>query len=74
MILLEIKQFFRDKPSANLMELSMHFKQSPEAMRMMLSHWLRKGKLQLMPKPEGCGTRCVSCKKEYAETYQWVAA
>lgn len=71
MILLAVKQYFQGKPTANLMELSYHFKKSPQMMRFVLQHWIRKGCLKVLPKPQQCGTRCTSCQPENAETYIW---
>ena len=72
MILLEVRNFFNAKPSANLMELSYHFQKTPDTMRFILEHWIRKGRLRITAKPAGCGTKCLSCKEEYAETYIWI--
>ncbi|MCH9770450.1 MAG: FeoC-like transcriptional regulator [Gammaproteobacteria bacterium] len=70
-MLLDIKNFFQAKPVANLMELSRHFKQPPDNMRIMLEHWQRKGRLQLVPKPGACGTSCINCEDQFAEIYRW---
>lgn len=71
-MLLAIKDYLSVRKTASLQELSLHFCKHPEMMRDMMSHWVRKGKVCCLQKPPGCGTRCVQCKPEFAEEYQWV--
>lgn len=71
MILIEIKKYLSDKKTANLQELAFHFNQPPETMRQMVAHWVRKGKVMVLPKPLSCGTGCTQCKPEWAEEYCW---
>ncbi len=71
MILLEIKRYLKDKQFVNLQELSLHFQRDPEIMREMLGHWLRKGVICKAPNPAGCGLKCVKCKPEFSEVYQF---
>jgi putative ferrous iron transport protein C len=70
MILLDIKNYFYDKPSVNLKDLSLHFQRDPETMRDMLSHWIRKGIIKRIESPTSCGTSCFQCQPAIAEVYQ----
>src|SRR3989338_6563331 len=70
-ILIDIKKYLREKQTATLQELAWHFKRDPEMMRQLLSHWIQKGVIVRAKTPAGCGTRCVQCKPEYAEVYQF---
>ena len=70
-MLLAIKHYLVERKTANLQELAAHFHQSPEVMRDMMAHWIRKGKVTCF-KPAGCGTRCQQCLPKFAETYLWV--
>ena len=71
-MLLEIKHYLISKKTANLQELSLHFKQQPDTMRCLLAHWIRKGKVCEIAKPAGCGSKCQLCKPLVAQVYQLV--
>lgn len=76
-MLIEIRDYLKQQKVCTLAELSRKFRTSPEAMRGMLSHWLRKGQLEC-EKP-GCGLSCspskvkgcVSCDPAELEIYRW---
>ncbi len=70
-MLIAIKEYLIKHRFANLQEISKQFHQSPENMRCMLNHWIRKGKVQCLGKPDGCGTKCHSCNPQHAEVYFW---
>ncbi|AAO91259.1 FeoC-like transcriptional regulator [Coxiella burnetii] len=71
-MLLSIKAFLKERQSANLQELSLHFCKQPETMRCLLAHWIRKGKIRCQEKPAGCGTKCQRCQPQFVEIYRWV--
>lgn len=71
-MLIAIKHYLSHKRTVNLKELSLHFKKQPDMMRLLLQHWIRKGKVKRAPNPVGCGTRCQSCLPGIAEVYEWV--
>ncbi|MBW5802858.1 hypothetical protein FIV31_05480 [Coxiella endosymbiont of Ornithodoros amblus] len=71
-MLLSIKAFLKERQSANLQELSLHFCKQPEAMRGLLAHWIRKGKIRCQKKPTDCGTKCQLCQPQFVEFYRWV--
>lgn len=72
-MLLEIKKFMEEKYVANLEQIAAHIHQNPDTTRQLLRHWIQKGKLEKLPSPPGCGTRCQQCKPKFAEVYKWVA-
>jgi len=71
MILLDIKQYLAEHKAANLQQLACQFKQTPEVMRDMLQHWIRKGKVRMTPKPNVCGSLCNQCQPAVTEIYCW---
>ncbi|OGT54448.1 MAG: hypothetical protein A3F17_07600 [Gammaproteobacteria bacterium RIFCSPHIGHO2_12_FULL_41_15] len=71
-MLLAIKNYLMTKKTASLQELSCHFQKSPDMMRDLLGHWVRKGCVRQPYKPEGCGTRCHGCPAAEVELYQWM--
>lgn len=71
MILLDVKDYIKQRQSVNLQDLSLHFQRDPDTMREMLNHWIRKGVVRRGEKPAGCGVKCHSCKPSTAEIYCW---
>jgi len=69
MILLEVKDYIKQKQWVNLQDLSLHFQRDPDTMRDILGHWLRKGVVRRAPQPTGCGVKCGQCKPTIAEVY-----
>jgi putative ferrous iron transport protein C len=72
-MLLELRDYMIQKRSANLQEIAWHFKQTPETVRCLLAHWIRKGKVCQSERPPNCGTKCQLCKPANAEIYRWQA-
>ncbi|WP_263078933.1 FeoC-like transcriptional regulator [Endozoicomonas sp. Mp262] len=68
-MLIAIRDYISHRGACSLAEISMHFKTSPDAMRGMLSHWVRKG--IITTENSGCGKGCVSCSPEQLELYRW---
>lgn len=73
MILIDVREYLKEKSTCNLQELSLHFHRDPAVMRDILSHWIRKGVIALGEKPVGCGIKCVQCKPSVAQVYHYVA-
>lgn len=69
MILLEVRDYIKEKKWVNLRDLSHHFKRDPGMMRDLLEHWIRKGVIRRAPQPEGCGVSCGQCQPSIAEVY-----
>ncbi len=71
-MLIAIRDYISSQGVCSLAEISSYFKTSPDAMRGMLSHWVRKGKL--VKESSGCNKGCVSCSPEQLELYRWQGA
>ncbi len=71
MSLLAIKQYFLQVKVANLASICEYFKLSPELLRDMLGHWIRKGKIRRFNKTAACGKQCVKCDPGMIEIYEW---
>ena len=71
-MLIALRDYLSSQGVATLAELSLRFDVSPDAMRGMLSHWMRKGCLVL--EQSGCNKGCVSCSQEQLEMYRWHGA
>lgn len=72
MILIDVKNYLKQKSACNLQELSLYFQCEPEVMRHMLSHWVKKGVVVPQEKSESCGIKCVQCRPEVAQVYQYL--
>ncbi|MGI9276970.1 MAG: FeoC-like transcriptional regulator [Endozoicomonas sp.] len=68
-MLIEVKSYVSGRGACTLAELSTHFDVSPDALRGMLDHWIRKGKM--VCEQSGCSKGCMSCTLEQLETYRW---
>ena len=68
-MLIEIRELLRSRGICSLSELCQHFNSSPEAMRGMLAHWQRKGKV--VKEHSGCNKGCASCSPDQLEVYRW---
>lgn len=73
MILTELKIYLQEKKRVTLIDIALHFSTSPEAMRGMLEHWIRKEKLRLLPIDSVCSDRsCCKCNPMSLEIYEWI--
>ncbi|WP_299726536.1 FeoC-like transcriptional regulator [uncultured Endozoicomonas sp.] len=72
-MLIAIRDYLKEQKVCSLADLSVKFKTTPEAMRGMLSHWLRKGQV-ICESPQcftACKKGCVSCDPAELEIYRW---
>ncbi|MDP0588872.1 MAG: FeoC-like transcriptional regulator [Candidatus Endonucleobacter bathymodioli] len=68
-MLVGVRDYISERGSCSLADISSYFKMSPDAMRGVLSHWIRKGKIK--KEFSGCSSGCVSCAPEILELYYW---
>ncbi|QNT69104.1 FeoC-like transcriptional regulator [Defluviicoccus vanus] len=71
MILSELKTYLVERRRADLLDMSNRFDADADALRGMLDHWIRKGRVRRLPQPESCGGGC-SCSRRKPEVYEWV--
>ena len=69
-MLIEVKSYVSGRGACTLAELSTHFDTSPDALRGMLAHWVRKGKI--VRENSGCSKGCMNCTPEQLEVYRWI--
>ncbi len=72
MILSELKQYIQINKRVSLRDLVMHFDVEADAIRGMLSKWIRKGKIQRIATHSECGTSCCKCDPTLTELYEWL--
>ncbi len=76
-LLIDIRSYVQERGSASLLDLSNRFQASPDALRGMLEHWVRKGVIRRMDFSANCGgcstdSGCGDCGTQAAfETYEW---
>ena len=69
-MLTDLKSFLADRHAASLTEMAHRFAMEPDALRPMLDHWIRKGRVR-----RSGGSRCqgcVGCAAADVEIYEWV--
>jgi putative ferrous iron transport protein C len=73
-MLMELKNHLQEHGAMSMMDLTNHFRTEPDALRGMLDHWIRKGKVKrhdiAVQCPHG-GSSC-SCAGTCFELYEWV--
>lgn len=72
MNLLELKSYLMKVKITSLRSLSSYFNCDSDLLRVMLAHWVRKGKVRCCKKKPECGTRCQQCDPLLTEIYEWV--
>ncbi len=72
MILMEVRDYLRDRRNVTLDDVATRFDLSAEVARSMVDRWVRKGRVVcLTPTPAQCAM-CDSCRTECLEVYRWV--
>ncbi len=73
MILSDIKRYLIERHHATLNDIALHFDSEPDAVRGMLDHWIRKGKVVKHMAGAACGSACNKCDDAATEVFEWVA-
>ncbi|RLJ18761.1 sugar metabolism transcriptional regulator [bacterium endosymbiont of Escarpia laminata] len=71
MILADIKRYLMARKQASLADIAMHFDADPDAVRGMLEHWIRKGRVEKHSVYASCGSSCDKCDPATTEVYSW---
>jgi hypothetical protein len=72
MILSDIKRYLVRHQQATLADIALHCDAPPEAVRGMLEHWMRKGKVARIRPGSACGASCTRCDPASVEIYHWI--
>lgn len=73
MILSELKSYLVMRKRAPIQDLVSHFDSSPDAIRGMLAHFVRKGQVRQLEVDGMCGG-CQKCDAYNLEIYEWTGA
>ena len=71
MILSEVRDYLQERGQVSLQDLALHFDSDPEALRGMLEHWIRKGRVSRRKAAASCGSSCTQCDPASVELYVW---
>jgi Mn-dependent DtxR family transcriptional regulator len=71
MILTELKSYLIEKKRAPLMDIALHFDVTPNAVKGMLEHWIRKNKVRRL-EGKACNKGCCKAASVHLEIYEWV--
>jgi len=69
----EVKRYLSERKTAPLNDIALHFDSNPDAIRGILDHWIRKGKVKKLD-GQSCGGDCCGgdCGEHaHKEIYQW---
>jgi putative ferrous iron transport protein C len=69
----EVKRYLTERRIAPLHDIALHFDMDPDAVRGMLGHWVRKGRVRIH-QDDGCQNGCCGGCGEHAvkEVYEWL--
>lgn len=62
-ILLDLKAYIERHNQVSLRDLALHFHLEPDALRFMLDHWIRKGRVKRLDFTPDCGCGCGTKRK-----------
>lgn len=69
-MLIAVKNYMTRQGVTSLQQLALHFQVEPDAMRGMLEHWIRKGRVR---RQAACHrSACSGCDPAVTECYWWV--
>lgn len=71
MILSQLRDYLKERGQASLQDLALHFDADSGAVRGMLEHWIRKGKVTRRSAAATCGSSCTQCDPAAVEIYRW---
>ena len=71
-MLLDIKAYFQLHTKVSMHALTQHFQVSPEVMSDMMKIWIGKGNVRKCSKEPRCGVKCLQCRPETIEWFEWV--
>ena len=74
MILSDIKAYLAARGQATLADIARHFDADPDAVRGMLDHWIRKGRITKQRIEDVCGLHCGGCEAAAVEIYVWLGS
>ena len=72
MILSDLRDYLKQRPSVALVDLVNHFNCDADALRGMMQRWFNKGNLRKLSNDKACGTTCCKCDPNLTEIYQWI--
>jgi hypothetical protein len=70
-ILTDIRRYLEQRGQASLGDIARHLEADPEAVRGMLEHWMRRGRVRRHLAGTACGG-CSQCEGDKLEIYEWV--
>ncbi len=71
MILSDLRTYLRERGQSSLQDIALHFDTDPDALRGMLDHWIRKGKVSRMTNASCASGGCTQCDPAAVEIYAW---
>ncbi len=64
-----IRRYMEERPTATLADVAAHVGADTDAVRGMIDHWIRKGRIGVVPLERGA---CTQCDPATIETYRWL--
>ncbi len=71
MILTQLRDYLKNHGQAPLQDMALTFQIDQEALKPMLEHWIKKGKVEKLPEGTAC-QGCSKCTPQSVEIYRWI--
>ncbi len=69
----EVKRYLSERKIAPLNDIALHFDMQPDAVRGLLEHWIRKGKVRRFADNSCEDNCCGGCSENgHKEVYEWL--
>jgi putative ferrous iron transport protein C len=68
-MLIELRNYVVERGRVSMRDLVWRFEKEPDAIRQMLEHWIRKGRIEREVACPPCGTGCCACDSTLREFY-----
>ncbi len=73
MILIELRNYLKQRVSVSMTELSMHFKKQACDLEPLLQYWIERGRIESVELNCGGGS-CKGCPMRCAKAYRYVSS
>jgi hypothetical protein len=70
-ILTDLRRYLQQRGQASLTDIAYHLDAEPDAIKGMLEHWIRKGRVRRHEAGAAC-SGCSKCDAAKMEVYEWV--
>jgi putative ferrous iron transport protein C len=72
MIVTQVRDYLKINGQASLRDMALEFNMDQDALRPIISQWIDKGKVRILPSGSSCQGGCTSCAPDTIEIFEWI--